>query len=34
LHGFGWDLLTDRELPFTIDLRTGENTGPHPDSVR
>ncbi|MGC2298824.1 MAG: hypothetical protein WA476_08485 [Acidobacteriaceae bacterium] len=34
LHGFGWDLLTDREIPFTIDLRSGENTGPHPDSVR
>jgi hypothetical protein len=25
LHGFGWDLITDRELPFTIDLRTGAN---------
>lgn len=24
LHGFGWDLLTDREIPFAIDLRTGE----------
>ncbi|MGA7524987.1 MAG: hypothetical protein WBW84_21230 [Acidobacteriaceae bacterium] len=24
LHGFGWDLLTDREFPFTLDLRTGE----------
>ena len=23
LSGFGWDLLTDRETPFTIDLRTG-----------
>jgi len=34
LHGFGWDLLTDREVPFAVDLRTGENTGPHPDSVR
>jgi hypothetical protein len=34
LHGVGWDLLTDRELPFTIDLRTGENIGPHPGSVR
>lgn len=27
LHGFGWDLLTDREVPFTIDLRTGERIG-------
>lgn len=24
LRGFGWDLLTDREVPFTVDLRTGE----------
>lgn len=24
LHGFGWDLLTDQEVPFTVDLRTGE----------
>lgn len=23
LHGFSWDLLTDRELPFIVDLRTG-----------
>jgi hypothetical protein len=25
LHGFGWDLVADREVPFTINLRTGEN---------
>jgi hypothetical protein len=25
LHGFGWDLMADREIPFIIDLRTGEN---------
>lgn len=24
LRGFGWNLLTDREVPFSIDLRTGE----------
>lgn len=24
LQGFGWDLLTDREVPFTLDLRTGQ----------
>lgn len=24
LYGFGWDLLTDRDVPFTVDLRTGE----------
>lgn len=24
LHGFGWDLLTDKEVPFTVNLRTGE----------
>lgn len=23
LHGQGWDLLTDKELPFALDLRTG-----------
>lgn len=24
LHGFGWDLRTDHEVPFAIDLRSGE----------
>ena len=24
LRGYGWDLLTDREVPFALDLRTGE----------
>jgi hypothetical protein len=24
LHGVGWDLLTDQDVPFAIDLRTGE----------
>jgi hypothetical protein len=23
LHGMGWDLMTDRETPFTLDLETG-----------
>jgi hypothetical protein len=27
LHGTGWNLLTDKELPFTIDLRTGQHQG-------
>jgi hypothetical protein len=27
LHGIGWDLLTDSDLPFTIDLRTGTRVG-------
>ena len=27
LHGFGWDVTTDRELPFTLDLRTGQHQG-------
>lgn len=27
LHGLGWDLLTDREIPFVLDLRSGERTG-------
>ena len=27
LTGFGWDLQTDRELPFCIDLASGAHTG-------
>jgi hypothetical protein len=27
LYGEGWHMQTDRELPFTIDLRTGEHEG-------
>ncbi len=27
LHGFGWDVRSDRELPFTLNLRNGEHTG-------
>ena len=27
LHGTGWNLQTDRELPFTVDLLTGTHTG-------
>ena len=27
LHGLGWDMRTDRELPFTVDLTTGRHTG-------
>ena len=27
LHGLGWDMRTDRELPFTVDLATGQHTG-------
>jgi hypothetical protein len=27
LHGFGWDLETDSEVPFTVDLTTGQHTG-------
>ncbi len=23
LHGFGWNMRTDKEIPFTIDLRNG-----------
>lgn len=34
LHGFGWDLLTDRELPFIVDLRTGACVHPPADSIR
>ena len=27
LQGFGWDALTDKEIPFEVDLRTGKHTG-------
>ncbi len=27
LTGLGWDMQTDREIPFTVDLRTGRHTG-------
>lgn len=27
LHGFGWDLDTDTEIPFTVDLATGQHSG-------
>ena len=27
LHGTGWNMETDREVPFAIDLRTGRHTG-------
>jgi hypothetical protein len=26
LHGLGWNMQTDREVPFAIDLRTGHHT--------
>ncbi len=34
LHGFGWDLLTDREVPFVVDLKTGHHSGPHSETAR
>lgn len=34
LHGFGWDLLTDREVPFSVDLRTGARVQAPPESAR
>jgi len=27
LHGLGWDMRTDRELPFAVDLATGKHAG-------
>jgi hypothetical protein len=27
LYGFGWDALADREVPFAVDLKTGNHTG-------
>jgi hypothetical protein len=26
LHGQGWDMMTDKEIPFALDLRTGSTT--------
>jgi hypothetical protein len=27
LHGTGWNMRTDRDVPFSVDLATGEHTG-------
>jgi len=27
LHGFGWDMATDTEIPFRVNLRDGSHTG-------
>lgn len=27
LHGWGWDVMSDKEVAFTVDLRTGEHEG-------
>jgi hypothetical protein len=27
LHGMGWNMLSDKDVPFTIDLRTGLHRG-------
>ena len=27
LHGTGWNMLTDRDVPFVVDLATGRHTG-------
>ena len=32
LSGIGWDMLADRYVPFTIDLRTGLNVAESPQS--
>lgn len=37
LHGTGWNLLTDKEVPFTVDLLTGQHQGgssPHSAAQR
>ncbi|MBB6145804.1 hypothetical protein HNQ77_003765 [Silvibacterium bohemicum] len=30
LRGMGWDLMSDADVPFAIDLRTGERVDPSP----
>lgn len=27
LHGWGWDMRTDTEIPFVVDLQTGQHSG-------
>jgi hypothetical protein len=27
LHGLAWDAVTDKEVPFEVDLQTGQSTG-------
>jgi hypothetical protein len=27
LHGTGWNMRTDKEVPFEVDLKTGQHTG-------
>jgi len=27
LHGLGWDMMTDKETPFVLDLRNGSRVG-------
>jgi hypothetical protein len=34
LHGFGWNLMMDREVPFTVDLQTGAHQGGAAPAVR
>ena len=34
LHGTGWNMLTDREVPFIVDLATGKHTGGGYDGKR
>ena len=34
LYGFGWDLLRDCEVPFIVNLRTGETSQPASGSMR
>ncbi|MGA2650437.1 MAG: hypothetical protein ABSF28_07930 [Terracidiphilus sp.] len=32
LRGLGWDLMTDKEIPFALDLKTGRVVSPAPPS--
>ena len=32
LHGMGWDLMTDKEIPFALDLMTGLTISTAPPS--
>lgn len=32
LRGLGWDLMTDKEIPFALDMKTGKSISPAPSA--
>lgn len=33
LHGMGWEMISDVEIPFTLDLRTGQRAAGTPEGL-